>query len=100
MNFGDIFKKIRKSQDKEQKDAHSYWIKCQKCQSLMYYKEVENQNFVCPKCNFHMRIGIDDRVKLLADEETFIEFDSFLHLQNCGRNSRTNKEERYRIPQS
>jgi len=82
MNFGDIFKKLRKSQEVKEEaksqEKQSYWIKCKKCQSLMYYKEVENQSYVCPKCNFHMRIGIEDRVKLLADEGTFKEFDSAL----------------------
>ncbi len=77
MNFGDIFKKIRKPQTQE-KETQSYWVKCQKCQSLMYYKEVENQHFVCPKCGFHMRIGIKERLKLLADEGTFVERDSSL----------------------
>jgi acetyl-CoA carboxylase carboxyl transferase subunit beta len=44
----------------------------------MYYKEVENQNYVCPKCGFHIRIGVDERLKLLTDEDTFVEYDAFL----------------------
>lgn len=44
----------------------------------MYYKEVENQNFVCPKCGFHIRIGVIERIKLIADEGTFVEFDGAL----------------------
>ena len=44
----------------------------------MYYKEVENQNYVCPKCGFHLRIGVKERIKLLADEGTFVEFDENL----------------------
>jgi len=44
----------------------------------MYYKEVENQNYVCPKCGFHIRIGVKERISLLADEDTFVEFDSNL----------------------
>ena len=44
----------------------------------MYYKEVENQNYVCPKCGFHLRIGVKERIKLLADEGTFVEFDESL----------------------
>jgi acetyl-CoA carboxylase carboxyl transferase subunit beta len=44
----------------------------------MYYKEVENQNYVCPKCGFHLRIGVKERIKLLADEDTFVEFDGNL----------------------
>ena len=44
----------------------------------MYYKEIENQNYVCPKCGFHLRISVNDRIKLLADEGTFVEFDANL----------------------
>jgi acetyl-CoA carboxylase carboxyl transferase subunit beta len=44
----------------------------------MYYKEIENQNYVCPKCGFHLRINVDDRIKLLADADTFVEFDADL----------------------
>jgi acetyl-CoA carboxylase carboxyl transferase subunit beta len=45
----------------------------------MYYKEVENQNYVCPKCGFHLRIGVKERIALLADEGTFVEHDETLH---------------------
>jgi acetyl-CoA carboxylase carboxyl transferase subunit beta len=44
----------------------------------MYYKEVENQNYVCPKCGFHLRIGVKERISLLADKESFVEYDSNL----------------------
>ena len=44
----------------------------------MYYKEIENQNYVCPKCGYHIRIGVIERIKLLADEGTFVEFDGAL----------------------
>jgi acetyl-CoA carboxylase carboxyl transferase subunit beta len=44
----------------------------------MYYKEVENQNYVCPKCGFHLRIGVIERIKLLVDEGTFVEHDGAL----------------------
>jgi acetyl-CoA carboxylase carboxyl transferase subunit beta len=59
-------------------EAPSHWVKCKSCSALMYYKEVENQNYVCPKCGFHLRIGVKERVKLLADQNTFIEFDGNL----------------------
>jgi len=59
-------------------EASSHWIKCKSCESLMYHKEVENQSYVCPKCGFHLRIGVKERLELLVDEGTFIEFDSNL----------------------
>jgi acetyl-CoA carboxylase carboxyl transferase subunit beta len=59
-------------------EAPSHWVKCPSCNSLMYYKEVEKQNYVCPKCGYHMRINVDKRIALLADEESFVEFDAGL----------------------
>ncbi len=83
MNILSLFSK---NQDKEpvKGDTASHWIKCKSCNSLMYYKEVENQNNVCPKCGFHFRIGVKERLKLLADTDTdsFVEFDSTLEPVN------------------
>ncbi len=77
MNFGDMFKNFRKSHTSES-DSPSHWTKCKKCNSLMYYKEVENLFHVCPKCKFHMRIGQEVRIELLSDDGTFVEFDKDL----------------------
>lgn len=59
-------------------EAPSHWIKCQSCQALMYYKEIEKQNYVCPKCGFHLRIGVKERISLLCDEGSFVEMDASL----------------------
>jgi len=75
MIFGDMFKSFRKSEPEEEA---SHWIKCKKCNSLMYYKEVENILQVCPKCKYHMRIGAEQRISYLVDEGTFVEMDSNL----------------------
>jgi acetyl-CoA carboxylase carboxyl transferase subunit beta len=66
-------------EDQKQVENQSHWVKCPSCESLMFFKEVENLNHVCPKCNFHMRIGAKKRIELLADEGSFVEHDSELH---------------------
>ncbi|MSN96651.1 acetyl-CoA carboxylase carboxyltransferase subunit beta [Campylobacter sp. FMV-PI01] len=77
MKFGDIFSKIRRKQA-DPSEAPAHWIKCASCNSLMYYKEVQSCLNVCPKCNYHMRLKADERIKILTDEESFVEFDSNL----------------------
>lgn len=72
-----FFEKIRKSQPTEA-EKPSHWIKCPKCNSLMYYKEVINRNHVCPKCGYHFRIGAEERIEILCDKDTFIEHDASL----------------------
>ncbi len=75
--LGNLISKIRKPQSAPN-EAPSHWIKCPSCNSLMYYKEVHACFNVCPKCAYHMRISAKERVKLLADVDTFKEFDENL----------------------
>ncbi len=79
MNLLNLFSRNQTTKQQATKnEAPAHWIKCKSCQSLMYYKEVENQNYVCPKCGYHLRIGVNERLALLADEGTFVEFDDNL----------------------
>ena len=82
MDLRNLFSKISfDSKSKEQptkKDAPSHWIKCPECNALMFFKEVENQDNICPKCNFHMRIGAKRRIEILTDKDSFVEFDAEL----------------------
>ena len=79
MDLRNLFSKISfDSKSKEQptkKDAPSHWIKCPECSALMFFKEVEAQNNICPKCNFHMRIGAKRRIEILTDKDSFVEYD-------------------------
>ena len=88
LNLKDFFNKVKseitqkkeaQSSDQKAIETQSHWVKCPECSSMMFFKEVENLNHVCPKCNFHMRIGAKKRIQLLADNDTFKEFDSELH---------------------
>ena len=78
MNLFDLFHKTFDNKQPVKAEASSHWIKCKSCASTMYYKEVQNQNYVCPKCGYHIRIGVKERIALLADEGTFVEFDDTL----------------------
>ena len=87
MDLKNFFSKIKSEIQKKEESGEtnltienqSHWIKCPSCESMMFFKEVENLNHVCPKCNFHMRIGANKRIELLVDEGTFVEHDSELH---------------------
>ncbi|PHS31750.1 MAG: acetyl-CoA carboxylase carboxyl transferase subunit beta [Sulfurovum sp.] len=71
--FGNLFKK-----DEVKQETPNQWIKCPKCTSLMYYKEVEAKQHVCPKCNHHFRISAEQRIESIVDEGSFIEMDDNL----------------------
>ena len=78
MNLLSIFSFNSEKKQPVKNEASSHWVKCKSCQSLMYYKEVENQKHVCPKCGYHIRIGVNERIAMLADEGTFVEYDDTL----------------------
>ncbi len=44
------------------------WVKCDNCRELIYRKELANTHNVCPKCGYHFRIGVDERIENLMDE--------------------------------
>ena len=78
MSLFNLFGDSEKKKQPTKSEAPSHWVKCTSCQSLMYYKEMEKQNHVCPKCGFHLRIGVQERLAIIADEGSFVEFDAGL----------------------
>jgi acetyl-CoA carboxylase carboxyl transferase subunit beta len=76
MGFTNFLKKFKKPHPK--KDESSNWIKCPACGAISFYKEVQKQNNTCPKCGYHFRMSAKDRIDLLADEGTFLEYDANL----------------------
>ena len=78
MSLFNLFGDSEKKKQPTKSEAPSHWVKCTSCQSLMYYKEMEKQNHVCPKCGFHLRIGVQERLAIIADEGSFVEYDATL----------------------
>lgn len=50
------------------------WTKCDKCEQIIYNKELEENLKICPKCGAHFRLNAKERIKQLFDEDTFKEF--------------------------
>ena len=46
------------------------WIKCPKCDAQLYRNELERNLQVCPKCDYHMRIGARQRLDFFVDADT------------------------------
>ena len=46
------------------------WIKCTACDAQLYRNELERNLHVCPKCNFHMRIGARKRLDFFLDPDS------------------------------
>jgi acetyl-CoA carboxylase carboxyl transferase subunit beta len=44
------------------------WVKCPRCQEMLFAREFEANLSVCPKCEHHGRIGADARLAQLLDD--------------------------------
>jgi acetyl-CoA carboxylase carboxyl transferase subunit beta len=49
------------------------WIKCPETGQLVFYKDVESNQFVIPSSNYHMRMGAVARLKSIFDGETWLD---------------------------
>lgn len=54
------------------------WLKCNHCREIVYRKEVDRNNKVCPKCEYHFPISVSERIALLTDLGTFKEWEAEL----------------------
>ena len=43
------------------------WMKCESCRAIVFRKDLEENLFVCPKCQFHFRVNSKKRLELLLD---------------------------------
>ena len=75
----------------EQKSAYSrerldipgnVWVKCFKCGQAIYAKDLEENSKVCPKCQYHFKLTSTERIRQLADKETFKEINPNLTSKN------------------
>jgi acetyl-CoA carboxylase carboxyl transferase subunit beta len=46
------------------------WIKCTRCDAQLYRNELERNLQVCPKCDYHMRVGARKRLDYFLDPES------------------------------
>ena len=43
------------------------WTKCENCRTLTFRKDLEENLFVCPKCQFHFKMSAQQRLGMLLD---------------------------------
>ncbi len=62
--------KIRTSGINDKKNIpEGLWAKCESCDAIIYRSELERNQDVCHKCDFHMRIPARRRLEFFFDEE-------------------------------
>jgi len=66
------------SENKKIQVPEGVWSKCKNCQEIIYAKEIERNLNVCPKCDYHFRIGARERIDQVIDQGTFVEMDAVM----------------------
>lgn len=65
--------KIRTVGGQKKAVPEGIWAKCSACNAVLYRAELERNQDVCPKCDYHMRIGARRRLERFLDEEPLVE---------------------------
>ena len=61
---------------KNKKEApDGLWYKCKSCNETITVKELRENTYVCPKCDYHTRIGSYDYFEIIYDGKYEILFD-------------------------
>ncbi len=53
---------------KKRDTPEDLWVKCPRCHDMLFTREYEANLYVCPRCEYHGRIGTDTRLAQLLDE--------------------------------
>ena len=73
------FKRIKKgittSTAEKKETPEGLWAKCPECNYICTVSDLREQLFVCPKCNYHHRIGSDEYFEILFDNEFTVMFE-------------------------
>ena len=72
-----IFKKPPfNSGSKKREMPEGLWEECPECGEIIHQLTLAENLHVCPKCDYHFRIGAQDRLDAFLDAGTFEEFDA------------------------
>lgn len=64
---------------KNKKEApDGLWNKCKSCAEMTTMKELRENFYICPKCDYHTRIGSDDYFEMIFDGKYTELFDNLL----------------------
>jgi len=59
------------------------WLKCESCAEVIFRKELEEKDRVCPSCGFHFTVPGRERIRMILDEGTWNE--AFADIESLDR---------------
>jgi acetyl-CoA carboxylase carboxyl transferase subunit beta len=73
-----VYRVEKESRSSREQKEDELWVKCEKCSTPLFSKIFKEQLKVCEKCGYHHKLYAFERLRMLADEGSFTEFDSDL----------------------
>lgn len=67
---------------KENSVDDKFWIYCKGCDKHVFRKNIEENLNICPSCSYHYKFKARDRIDLLIDKGSFVEFNSNIETQD------------------
>ncbi len=78
-------KGITTSTSEKREMPEGLWSKCPECHYICTTSELKENLYVCPKCNYHHRIGSEDYFEILFDNNKYTElFDNIQSIDFLG----------------
>lgn len=77
----DLFKKpryITLRRETRTEIPEGLWVKCPRCNEILYTKDLERNFKVCQKCGYHFRLSPAERLQITLDPDSFQEHDAHL----------------------
>lgn len=66
------------ARDRKEPQVEQLWVRCPGCREVVYKNLLEETFQVCPHCSYHLRLGAEERIRMLVDEGTFERHDDHL----------------------
>ena len=60
---------------KKKEIPQGLWTKCEGCGEVLFNKNLEENLFVCPKCDYHFSLMASARIELIVDRDNFNVYD-------------------------
>jgi len=65
-------------ENRQSKVPEGLWVKCENCREILYNKELARNFKICPKCQHHFRLSAPERLRMLFDDEEYVELETDL----------------------
>ncbi|MEZ4606331.1 MAG: acetyl-CoA carboxylase, carboxyltransferase subunit beta [Deinococcales bacterium] len=76
------FRRKRATRGDDDNSPAGLWLKCDDCGTQIYRKDLTANLYLCPECSHHYRMPADERIKLLADEGSFVQLSGGIQAQD------------------